>query len=155
MRCKGVCLHYVKKKINYKNSGMYILGYKRCSLCDCFMEFEGNNCPCCGYKFRIKPRNRNGRNQIKNKKEFEELHKKFNLNKKSINLSQQLFNNLKDKIPFKFQSSIIVLSACVFIASRLNGQTLSLEQISKNYELDKNLLEFTCEMIIDEIQNNH
>jgi len=154
MSCKGICLNYEKKKINVKNNGMYILGYKRCSECECFMDWKGANCPCCGYKFRIKPRNKNGRNQIKNKKEFEEFIKKFNLNKTSFGISQKLFYKLKDKIPFKFQSSIVVMSACVFIASRLNGQSTSLEKISQTYEIDKNLLEFTCEMVIDEIKNN-
>ena len=155
MRCKGICSQFVKKKTNYKNSGMYLLGYKRCSECECFMECNGPNCPCCGYKFRIKPRNKNGRNQIKIKKELDEFHKKFNLSEKSIDLSQKLFNKIIGKIPFKFQSDILVISACVFISSRSNGQSISLEKISQVYELDMNLLEFTCEMIIDEIQNHH
>lgn len=154
MSCKGICLNYEKKKTTIKNSGMYILGYKRCSECERFMEWKGANCPCCGYKFRTKPRNKNGRNQIKNKKEFDQLIKKFNISNTSFNISQKLFYKLKDTIPFKFQSSMVIMLACVFIASKLNGQSISLEEISQTYEIDKNLLAFTCEMMIDEIKNN-
>lgn len=134
---------------------MYVQGYKRCTECECFMDWKGANCPCCGYKFRVKPRNKHGREQIKNKNEIDDFFKNFNLTKSSIDLSQKLFKKLKDKIPFKFQSSIVVMSACVFIVAELNGQSISLEEISKIYAVDKSILEFTCEMAIDEIKNYH
>lgn len=55
MSCKGVCDRY--KAIKPVGIGRYAAGQKRCQVCEIFINFNGNNCPCCNYKLRAKPRN--------------------------------------------------------------------------------------------------
>lgn len=69
--CKGICKRHKIKKINGK--GRYSLGQKRCNECDLFIKWEGNFCPCCGCRLRLKPRNG------KYKKKFFETIKKRDL----------------------------------------------------------------------------
>ena len=62
-RCKGTCQQLlecrydldkeVRKYIRYG----YLNGYKRCSICEIFIKWDGLWCPCCGYRLRTKPRN--------------------------------------------------------------------------------------------------
>jgi hypothetical protein len=55
MPCKGICLrHKVQKPVG---SGRYIIGQKRCQVCDIFMKWDSIWCPCYGYRLRTKPRN--------------------------------------------------------------------------------------------------
>lgn len=55
MTCKGICLrHKAQKPVG---SGRYIIGQKRCQVCEIFMKWEATWCPCCGYRLRTKPRN--------------------------------------------------------------------------------------------------
>jgi hypothetical protein len=56
LACKGFCSEYKETKTNPKNSGMYQLGYKRCSECESFMKWNGTHCPCCGTRLRSKPK---------------------------------------------------------------------------------------------------
>ena len=51
MNCKGICIHY-KAALNH-----YVNGYKRCRVCDLFVNWYGVFCPCCGCKLRTKPLN--------------------------------------------------------------------------------------------------
>src|SRR5437016_13928320 len=34
----------------------YVRGYKRCSLCEIFLDWHGSTCPCCGLMLRVRPR---------------------------------------------------------------------------------------------------
>ena len=54
--CRGLCIEIEVKKINPKDSGMYQLGYKRCSICEKFIKCEKTRCPCCGTLVRNKPK---------------------------------------------------------------------------------------------------
>jgi hypothetical protein len=38
-------------------AGRYATGQKRCQICELFIKWEGQWCPCCGYRLRAKPRN--------------------------------------------------------------------------------------------------
>jgi hypothetical protein len=70
MACKGIC-------IDYKASGRYVTGHKRCQTCDLFIEWDGVFCPCCGSRLRIGPRNiRNKAKLRKQKKIQKEKHNK-------------------------------------------------------------------------------
>ena len=54
MTCKGICLHHrAQKPVGY---GRYIIGQKRCQVCEIFMKWEAIWCPCCGYRLRTRPR---------------------------------------------------------------------------------------------------
>lgn len=55
MACKGVeCIrHKAKKPVGI---GRYASGQKRCQECEIFMNYAGNECPCCGTRLRGKPR---------------------------------------------------------------------------------------------------
>lgn len=55
MTCKGICIRH--KAQTPLGSGRYIMGQKRCQVCDIFMKWEAIWCPCCGFKLRTRPRN--------------------------------------------------------------------------------------------------
>ena len=55
MSCKNTCLQYKAQKP--LNAGRYDSGQKRCQICEIYIEWEGNRCPCCSSRLRAKPRN--------------------------------------------------------------------------------------------------
>lgn len=55
MTCKGICIRYKAKKSS--DVGRYASGQRRCQICEIFIKWEGQWCPCCGYRLRTKPRN--------------------------------------------------------------------------------------------------
>src|SRR5215216_7771140 len=55
MVCKNICIrHRAQKPVG---SGRYVIGQKRCQICEMFIQWDGLWCPCCGYRLRTKPRN--------------------------------------------------------------------------------------------------
>jgi len=56
MTCNGICERYQVKKP--ANGGRYANGQKRCQVCEIFIGWEGLWCPCCNYRLRTKPRNK-------------------------------------------------------------------------------------------------
>jgi DNA-directed RNA polymerase subunit RPC12/RpoP len=54
MSCKGICVKYRATKP--RGSGRYASGQKRCQRCELFMRWQGLECPCCGFRLRMKPR---------------------------------------------------------------------------------------------------
>lgn len=63
MSCKGVCIRY--KAMKEAKAGRYIVGQKRCQVCDIFMRWDGIWCPCCGYRLRSLPRNSKYKQKVK------------------------------------------------------------------------------------------
>jgi hypothetical protein len=55
MTCKGICQRH--KAIKPRNGGRYLIGQKRCQVCEIYIDWQGTWCPCCGYRLRIRPRN--------------------------------------------------------------------------------------------------
>lgn len=54
--CKGICKNY--KAVKEKNSfSYYSNGFKRCSECEIFINWNSYKCPCCNKVLRIKPHN--------------------------------------------------------------------------------------------------
>ena len=53
--CKGICIRHKAGKP--MGTGRYATGQKRCQICEIFIKWEGQWCPCCGYRLRAKPRN--------------------------------------------------------------------------------------------------
>ena len=45
MGCKNICTRY--KATKHRRSSYYAQGYKRCSMCEIFIEWDGTRCPCC------------------------------------------------------------------------------------------------------------
>ena len=64
MACKGTCKKYKKFKPSNYSTGRYAVGQKRCSICEIFIEWDGNNCPCCNCNLRTKPRNSPNRHNL-------------------------------------------------------------------------------------------
>ena len=54
--CRGICSQFIAKKP--REGSRYSNGQKRCQLCVKFISWEGNWCPCCGYRLRARPRTR-------------------------------------------------------------------------------------------------
>lgn len=56
MSCIGICIRYKALRPNVNNGSRYIVGQKRCQICDIFLNYDGLQCPCCHYRLRLKPR---------------------------------------------------------------------------------------------------
>ena len=56
MVCKGICSRH--KAMRPSTGKRYLTGQKRCQVCQVFINWPGFFCPCCGYRLRIKPRNK-------------------------------------------------------------------------------------------------
>ena len=54
MVCFRVCKNYKAKK--QPDESHYELGHKRCSTCEIFINWDGNNCPCCTMLRRTNPK---------------------------------------------------------------------------------------------------
>ena len=65
MTCKDMCLQYKARRP--PNTRRYSSGQKRCQICDIFINWEGIFCPCCGYRLRFKPRNKQWKQKLLDK----------------------------------------------------------------------------------------
>ena len=65
MVCKGVCHQYKAKW--YAREYRYANGQKRCNVCELFVNWDGNNCPCCGMLLRARPRSMKAKIYVKNR----------------------------------------------------------------------------------------
>jgi len=54
MVCKGICLRL--KAMRPKSGKRYLIGQKRCQVCQVFINWLSFWCPCCGYRLRSGPR---------------------------------------------------------------------------------------------------
>jgi hypothetical protein len=64
MSCKNICFRY---KINKDRRGSYYnKGYKRCTICEVFLNWHGSKCPCCGWILRIRARNQTPKIEVVN-----------------------------------------------------------------------------------------
>ncbi|WP_420545250.1 hypothetical protein [Nitrosopumilus sp.] len=63
MTCRQVCQKYKAKRPNLPET-RYGNGQKRCNRCGIFMEWLGNQCPCCDGKLRTKPKYTGARNRL-------------------------------------------------------------------------------------------
>ena len=55
MTCNGICGRY--KAVKPIGVGRYASGQKRCQICSIYVNMNSDNCLCCGYRLRTKPRN--------------------------------------------------------------------------------------------------
>lgn len=63
MVCKNICMKY--KAEGRGHLPRYVLGQKRCQICEIFIVWDGNNCPCCSFRLRVKPRGKKTKAQYK------------------------------------------------------------------------------------------
>ena len=70
MTCKGRCIRHKAQKP--AGCGRYVIGQKRCQVCELFIKWDGLWCPCCGYRLRTKPRNLKYKAKLKESRETEE-----------------------------------------------------------------------------------
>ncbi len=71
MACKGTCSPYVIQKPLM--SSRYAAGQKRCTICEIFINWGGNYCPCCGYHLRTKPKDTRSRHKALLNREIKRL----------------------------------------------------------------------------------
>jgi hypothetical protein len=60
--CKGRCIRLRAQKPT--GVGRYMVGQKRCQVCDVFIMWDGFWCPCCGYRLRTRPRNKKYKSKL-------------------------------------------------------------------------------------------
>ena len=56
MVCKGICSSH--RAMRPSTGRRYLIGQRRCQVCQIFINWEGFFCPCCGCRLRNKPRNK-------------------------------------------------------------------------------------------------
>ena len=54
MVCKGICSRH--RAMRPSTGKRYLIGQKRCQVCQIFINWQSFWCPCCGYRLRTKPR---------------------------------------------------------------------------------------------------
>ena len=54
MTCKGLCVKY--KALKPLRLSRYLVGQKRCQICNVFLEWNGLFCPCCNMRLRTTSR---------------------------------------------------------------------------------------------------
>jgi hypothetical protein len=64
MPCKGICHKYKAIKPALPDT-RYGIGQKWCNLCDVFINWDKNKCPCCGLMLRTRPRDTKSREQLR------------------------------------------------------------------------------------------
>lgn len=67
MYCKGICTQYLAEHPDLNISGRYDLGQKRCSICEVFIMWDKQRCPCCSTILRVKPRSTKSKEQLLNR----------------------------------------------------------------------------------------
>lgn len=65
MSCNGLCVNY--KATKPKKGGRYIAGQSRCDICDIYINWDGNFCPCCRQRIRKNPRIRGSKIKLRMK----------------------------------------------------------------------------------------
>ena len=62
MACRNICERYRATKD--KASSYYAQGFKRCQMCELFINWGGAKCPCCKSALRTKPRGKKRINHV-------------------------------------------------------------------------------------------
>ncbi|MGB7952687.1 MAG: hypothetical protein WCF23_01800 [Candidatus Nitrosopolaris sp.] len=62
--CKGICTRYKALRPIDADGARYIVGQKRCQICDLFLNQDSLYCPC-HFKLRTKPRLGEARARLK------------------------------------------------------------------------------------------
>jgi len=65
LNCKGIC---TREEYHCPQKNAYVLGFKRCSGCQIFVNMEGPYCKCCGGRLRNYPRKTSLKRLFRNKK---------------------------------------------------------------------------------------
>ena len=55
----------VKIKVNRYIGSLFLLGYKRCSICEIYLDYSDVFCPCCHILLATMPRNKKGKYAVK------------------------------------------------------------------------------------------
>ena len=66
MVCKGICIRH--KALKPMKVGRYSTGQKRCQICEIYLNWNGEWCPCCGYKLRARPRSSKAKRALEARK---------------------------------------------------------------------------------------
>lgn len=66
MGCKGICSRH--KAMRPLRGMRYLIGQKRCQVCQIFINWQGFWCPCCGYRLRSGPRSSRSKFILREKK---------------------------------------------------------------------------------------
>lgn len=89
MACMDQCSRYKAKKPS-AGIGRYASGQKRCQICEIYMNWTGNNCPCCGSKLRGKPRALEYKDKYNIQKPFIEEQKNIIETEKQKDLAEEM-----------------------------------------------------------------
>ena len=85
---------------------------------------------------------------------FKKFQFKLKLSNQIIDYAQTLYNDLLKKNSLKYESPYLLVAICIFTVSRIEEQSISLEEIAKISHIKEDDLKKCFEMVFDEIQKN-
>ena len=85
---------------------------------------------------------------------FKKFQFKLKLSNQIIDYAQTLYNDLLKKNSFKYESPYLLVAICIFTVSRIEEQTISLEEIAGISHIKEDDLKKCFEMVFDEIQKS-
>ncbi len=71
MGCKGICSRH--KAMRPKSGKRYLIGQKRCQVCQIFIVWQSFWCPCCGFRLRSEPRSTKSKLILEKKRKNERI----------------------------------------------------------------------------------
>jgi len=106
-KCRGICDQYKVSVKSYHNNQ-----FKKCIICDVFLDKSHDRCPCCKMKIRCKPKGSKDKRSAEGDQaltlfditvmratnEFRMIHKCYKLPELGHNIIEALFRNLHQAI---------------------------------------------------------
>ena len=70
LSCKGTCFHdFTTKKVCRGEKG----DFKRCTICELYIEWKGLYCPCCGVRLKHSPSNNKARKAYRERQSIKNI----------------------------------------------------------------------------------
>jgi|TARA_R110000787_G_scaffold70884_3_gene157748 hypothetical protein len=68
MICRDIICKAEQYQPKKKVRGAASQGYRRCSVCEIFLKYDGIYCPCCSNRMRVTPNNNKARQRVREKR---------------------------------------------------------------------------------------
>ena len=68
MICRNIICKAEQYQPKKKVRGAAAQGYRRCSVCEIFLKYQGVYCPCCSNRMRVTPNNNKARQRVREKR---------------------------------------------------------------------------------------
>ena len=121
MTCKGICVRH--KALRPIDGTRYAAGQKRCQICELFIIWESDWCPCCGYRLRTKPRNPQYKGKVR-----DAMLKRISKPKSNVALSLDMMKEMDaiDTSVIEEPRKIVILNGDGTVTYQETGETVAI-----------------------------